>query len=165
MKVEIIGKLKLGVIVKDIILVVIGVIGIVGGIGYVIEYCGEVICDLLMEGCMIVCNMVIEGGVCVGLIVLDEIIFEYVKGCLYVLKGVVWDVVLVYWKILFIDEGVYFDKVVIFKGEEIELVVIWGILFEDVLFILVVVFVFELFEGGKVDVVCCLIEYMGLIVG
>lgn len=100
MKIEVQGKVVLGIIVKDIVLVIIGKIGSVGGIGYVVEFCGEVICDLSMEGCMILCNMVIEMGVKVGLVVLDEIIFNYVKGCLYALKGKDFDDVVVYWKIL-----------------------------------------------------------------
>lgn len=71
MLVKVNGQVLDGVIVKDIVLVIIGKIGIVGGMGYVIEYVGEVIEFLLIEGCMMVCNMLIEVGVCVGLIVLD----------------------------------------------------------------------------------------------
>lgn len=62
------------------VFVIIGKIGIVGGIGYVIEYVGDMICDLSMEGCMMFCNLMIEGGVWVGLVVLDEKMFEYIKG-------------------------------------------------------------------------------------
>lgn len=85
MKIEVWGKVVFGIIVKDIVLVIIGKIIVVGGIGYVVEFCGEVICDFFMEGCMIVCNMVIEFGVKVGLIVFDVIIFNYIKGCKFVL--------------------------------------------------------------------------------
>lgn len=113
MKIEVMGNVVLGIIVKDIVLVIIGKIGSVGGIGYVVEFCGDVICVLSMEGCMMLCNMVIEMGVKVGLVVLDEIIFNYVKGCLYVLKGCDFDEVVEYWKMLKIDDGVIFDIVVI----------------------------------------------------
>lgn len=100
MKIEVQGKVASGIIVKDIVLVIIGKIGSVGGIGYVVEFCGEVIRDLSMEGRMILCNMVIEMGVKVGLVVSDEIIFNYVKGRLYASKGKDFDDVVVYWKIL-----------------------------------------------------------------
>lgn len=85
MKIEVCGKVNLGIMVKDIVFVIIGKIMMVGGMGYVVEFCGEVICDFLMEGWMMVCNMVIELGVKVGLIALDEIMFVYLKNCLYVL--------------------------------------------------------------------------------
>jgi 3-isopropylmalate/(R)-2-methylmalate dehydratase large subunit len=80
MKVEITGKLRPGVTAKDITLSVIGKTGTAGGTGYVIEYCGEAIRDLSMEGRMTVCNMAIEGGARAGLIAPDEKTFEYVKG-------------------------------------------------------------------------------------
>ena len=80
MKVEITGKLQPGVTAKDITLAVIGETGTAGGTGYVIEYCGEAIRDLSMEGRMTVCNMAIEGGARAGLIAPDETTFEYVKG-------------------------------------------------------------------------------------
>lgn len=80
MKVEITGKLKPGVTAKDITLAVIGETGTGGGTGYVIEYCGEAIRDLSMEGRMTVCNMAIEGGARAGLIAPDETTFDYVKG-------------------------------------------------------------------------------------
>jgi 3-isopropylmalate/(R)-2-methylmalate dehydratase large subunit len=80
MKVEITGKLAPGVTAKDITLSVIGKTGTAGGTGYVIEYCGEAIRDLSMEGRMTVCNMAIEGGARAGLIAPDEKTFEYVKG-------------------------------------------------------------------------------------
>ena len=80
MKVEITGKLRPGVTAKDITLSVIGATGTAGGTGYVIEYCGEAIRDLSMEGRMTVCNMAIEGGARAGLIAPDEKTFEYVQG-------------------------------------------------------------------------------------
>lgn len=84
MGIEINGNFLKGVYVKDIILYLIVMYGVVFGIGYVVEYYGEIICNMLMEEWMMICNMVIEGGVKMGMMVLDEIIFEYVCGCEYV---------------------------------------------------------------------------------
>lgn len=86
MLVKVEGRLLVGVMVKDIVFVVIGRIGIVGGNGYVIEFVGSVICDLFIEGWMIICNMLIEVGVCVGLVVVDQKIIDYVKGWFFVLS-------------------------------------------------------------------------------
>lgn len=97
MVVNVDGWLFDGVLVKDIILVLIVKIGIGGGQGYVIEYWGSVIELLFMEGWMMICNMSIEVGVCVGMVVLDEIIYVFLCGCLYVFIGVQWDIVFVYW--------------------------------------------------------------------
>ena len=87
MKVEITGKLRPGVTAKDITLSVIGATGTAGGTGHVIEYCGEAIRDLSMEGRMTVCNMAIEGGARAGLIAPDEKTFDYVKGRPHAPKG------------------------------------------------------------------------------
>ena len=87
MKVEITGKLPPGVTAKDITLSVIGATGTAGGTGYVIEYCGEAIRELSMEGRMTVCNMAIEGGARAGLIAPDEVTFDYVKGRPHAPKG------------------------------------------------------------------------------
>ncbi|GGE55091.1 3-isopropylmalate dehydratase large subunit [Actibacterium pelagium] len=162
MKVEITGKLKPGVTAKDITLAVIGETGTGGGTGYVIEYCGEAIRDLSMEGRMTVCNMAIEGGARAGLIAPDETTFEYVKGRPHAPKGAEWEAALAYWKTLFTDEGAHFDKVVTLKGEEIEPVVTWGTSPEDVLPISGVVPAPEDFTGGKIEAARRSIEYMGL---
>ncbi|MBY6044000.1 3-isopropylmalate dehydratase large subunit [Phaeobacter italicus] len=165
MKVEITGKLKPGVTAKDITLAVIGETGTAGGTGYVIEYCGEAIRDLSMEGRMTVCNMAIEGGARAGLIAPDETTFEYVKGRPHAPKGAQWEAALNWWKTLYTDEGAHFDKVVTLKGEDIEPVVTWGTSPEDVLPITGVVPNPEDFSGGKVEAARRSIEYMGLTPG
>ncbi|MDC0739205.1 3-isopropylmalate dehydratase large subunit [Cognatishimia sp. SS12] len=165
MKVEVTGKLNAGVTAKDITLAVIGETGTAGGTGYVIEYCGEAIRDLSMEGRMTVCNMAIEGGARAGLIAPDEKTFEYCKGRPHAPKGAEWEQALEYWKTLFTDEGAHFDKVITLKGEDIQPVVTWGTSPEDVLPITATVPHPEDFEGGKVDAVKRAIDYMGLTAG
>ncbi|MEN8708867.1 MAG: 3-isopropylmalate dehydratase large subunit [Paracoccaceae bacterium] len=165
MKVEITGKLRPGVTAKDITLSVIGETGTAGGTGYVIEYCGEAIRDLSMEGRMTVCNMAIEGGARAGLIAPDEKTFDYCKGRPHAPKGAAWDAALAYWKTLFTDEDAHFDKVITIKGEDIAPVVTWGTSPEDVLPITASVPAPSDFTGGKVGAVERAIEYMGLSVG
>jgi 3-isopropylmalate/(R)-2-methylmalate dehydratase large subunit len=165
MKVEITGKLRPGVTAKDITLSVIGETGTAGGTGYVIEYCGEAIRDLSMEGRMTVCNMAIEGGARAGLIAPDEKTFEYCKGRPHAPKGAEWEAAVAYWKTLFTDEGAHFDKVITIKGEDIAPVVTWGTSPEDVLPITSTVPSAEDFSGGKVDAAQRSLEYMGLTSG
>ena len=162
MKVEITGKLRPGVTAKDITLSVIGKTGTAGGTGYVIEYCGEAIRDLSMEGRMTVCNMAIEGGARAGLIAPDEKTFEYVMGRPHAPKGALWEAALAYWKTLFSDEDAHWDKVVTIKGEDIAPVVTWGTSPEDVLPITAEVPSPDSFEGGKVGAAERSINYMGL---
>ena len=165
MKVEITGKLRPGVTAKDITLSVIGATGTAGGTGYVIEYCGEAIRDLSMEGRMTVCNMAIEGGARAGLIAPDEKTFAYCQGRPHAPKGASWETALAYWKSLFSDEGAHFDKVVTLKGEDIAPVVTWGTSPEDVLPITAAVPASSDFEGGKVDAAARSLDYMGLTSG
>jgi 3-isopropylmalate/(R)-2-methylmalate dehydratase large subunit len=165
MKVEITGKLRPGVTAKDITLSVIGETGTAGGTGYVIEYCGEAIRDLSMEGRMTVCNMAIEGGARAGLIAPDEKTFEYCKGRPHAPKGAEWEAAVAYWKTLFTDEGAHFDKVITIKGEDIAPVVTWGTSPEDVLPITSTVPSADDFIGGKVDAAQRSLEYMGLTSG
>ncbi|MEQ5827776.1 3-isopropylmalate dehydratase large subunit [Sulfitobacter sp. NFXS29] len=162
MKVEITGKLRPGVTAKDITLSVIGATGTAGGTGYVIEYCGEAIRDLSMEGRMTVCNMAIEGGARAGLIAPDEKTFEYCKGRPHAPKGAQWEAAMDWWKTLFSDEDAHWDKVVTLKGEDIAPVVTWGTSPEDVLPITSTVPAPEDFKGGKVDAVKRALEYMDL---
>ncbi|WP_170391707.1 3-isopropylmalate dehydratase large subunit [Ruegeria arenilitoris] len=162
MKVEITGKLQPGVTAKDITLAVIGETGTAGGTGYVIEYCGEAIRDLSMEGRMTVCNMAIEGGARAGLIAPDEKTFEYVKGRPHAPKGAQWEAALAWWKTLYSDDDADWDKVVTIRGEDIAPVVTWGTSPEDVLPITATVPNPEDFEGGKVEAARRSIEYMGL---
>ncbi len=162
MKVEITGKLRPGVTAKDITMSVIGETGTAGGTGYVIEYCGEAIRDLSMEGRMTVCNMAIEGGARAGLIAPDQKTFDYCMGRPHAPKGAQWEAALTYWKTLFTDEGAHFDKVVTLKGEDIAPSVTWGTSPEDVLPITAKVPAPSDFEGGKVDAVARSLDYMGL---
>ncbi|WP_372575060.1 3-isopropylmalate dehydratase large subunit [Ruegeria jejuensis] len=162
MKVEITGKLNPGVTAKDITLAVIGETGTAGGTGYVIEYCGEAIRDLTMEGRMTVCNMAIEGGARAGLIAPDETTFDYVKGRPHAPKGAQWEAALAWWKTLYSDDDAHWDKVVTLRGEDIAPVVTWGTSPEDVLPITATVPRPEDFEGGKVDAAKRSLDYMGL---
>ena len=165
MKVEIKGKLRPGVTAKDITLSVIGATGTAGGTGYVIEYCGEAIRGLSMEGRMTVCNMAIEGGARAGLIAPDEKTFEYCKGRPHAPKGAAWEQAVEYWKSLFTDDGAHFDKVIEIDGEDIAPVVTWGTSPEDVLPITDSVPAPESFQGGKVEAVKRSLDYMGLSAG
>ncbi|ADO41789.1 3-isopropylmalate dehydratase large subunit [Ketogulonicigenium vulgare] len=162
MKVEITGKLRPGVTAKDITLAVIGLTGTAGGTGHVIEYCGEAIRSLSMEGRMTVCNMAIEGGARAGLIAPDETTFAYVKGRPHAPAAEHWDKAVAWWKTLFTDEGAHFDKVVTIRGEDIAPVVTWGTSPEDVLPITSAVPAPEDFEGGKIDAARRSLDYMGL---
>ncbi|PYE84543.1 3-isopropylmalate dehydratase large subunit [Pseudoroseicyclus aestuarii] len=162
MKVEITGQLMPGVTAKDITLSVIGHTGTAGGTGYVIEYCGEAIRSLSMEGRMTVCNMAIEGGARAGLIAPDQTTFDYVKGRTHAPKGEQWDAALEWWKTLKSDEDAHWDKVVTIRGEDIAPVVTWGTSPEDVLPITAAVPAPEDFSGGKVGAVKRSLEYMGL---
>ncbi|MBF9050951.1 3-isopropylmalate dehydratase large subunit [Roseobacter sp. HKCCD9010] len=165
MKVEITGKLRPGVTAKDITLSVIGETGTAGGTGYVIEYCGEAIRDLSMEGRMTVCNMAIEGGARAGLIAPDETTFEYVMGRPHAPKGAQWEAALAWWKTLYSDDDAHWDKVVTIRGEDIAPVVTWGTSPEDVLPITAAVPAPESFEGGKVGAAERSLDYMGLTPG
>ncbi len=165
MKVEITGKLRPGVTAKDITLSVIGATGTAGGTGYVIEYCGEAIRDLSMEGRMTVCNMAIEGGARAGLIAPDEKTFEYCKGRPHAPKGAQWEAALEWWKTLYSDDDAQWDAVITLKGEDIAPVVTWGTSPEDVLPITAVVPAADSFEGGKVGAAQRSLDYMDLTPG
>jgi 3-isopropylmalate/(R)-2-methylmalate dehydratase large subunit len=165
MKVEITGHLSPGVTAKDITLAVIGETGTAGGTGYVIEYCGEAIRNLSMEGRMTVCNMAIEGGARAGMIAPDETTFEYCNGRPNAPSGKTWDAALDYWKTLFSDDEAHFDKVITMKGEDIAPVVTWGTSPEDVLPITASVPAANDFNGGKVAAAQRSLDYMGLTPG
>ncbi len=165
MKVEITGTLPPGVTAKDITLTVIGKTGTAGGTGHVIEYCGEAIRSLSMEGRMTVCNMAIEGGARAGLIAPDETTYAYVKGRPHAPKGADWDRAMAWWQTLYTDEGAQWDKVVTIAAEDIAPVVTWGTSPEDVLPITATVPDPESFQGGKVEAARRSLEYMGLTPG
>jgi len=132
MLVRVDGKLPAGVTAKDVILSIIGEIGTAGGTGHVIEFAGEAIRSLSMEGRMTVCNMTIEGGARAGLIAPDETTFEYIKGKPRAPKGTAWDMAVDYWKTLHTDEGAHYDKVVVLDAAALPPIVSWGSSPEDV---------------------------------
>jgi len=165
MKVEITGALGPGVTAKDITLSVIGRTGTAGGTGHVIEYCGEAIRALSMEGRMTVCNMAIEGGARAGLIAPDEKTFAYIRGRPHAPKGAQWEAALTWWRTLHSDEGAQWDKVLTIRGEDIAPVVTWGTSPEDVLPITGRVPDPSDFRGGKVEAVRRSLDYMGLTPG
>jgi len=132
MLVRVDGKLPPGVTAKDIILAIIGEIGTAGGTGHVIEFAGEAIRALSMEGRMTVCNMTIEGGARAGLIAPDETTFQYVKGRPRAPKGQAWDMALDYWKTLKSDDDAKYDKVVVLDAAKLPPIVSWGSSPEDV---------------------------------
>ena len=165
MRVEITGKLSEGVTAKDITLAVIGETGTAGGTGYVIEYCGEAIRSLSMEGRMTICNMAIEGGARAGLIAPDEITFNYCKGRPNAPTGKLWNEAVRYWRTLFSDDRAHFDKTITLQGENIAPVVTWGTSPEDVLPITATVPAANDFKGGKVNAAQRSLDYMGLTPG
>jgi 3-isopropylmalate/(R)-2-methylmalate dehydratase large subunit len=126
MEVRIDGVLPTGVTAKDIILGIIGRIGVDGAVGHVIEYTGEAIRSLSMEGRMTVCNMSIEGGARAGMIAPDEKTFEYMKGRPYAPKGMDWQAAMIDWQKLPTDEGAEFDRTVVISASELEPFVTWG---------------------------------------
>ncbi|WP_422371840.1 3-isopropylmalate dehydratase large subunit [Hoeflea sp.] len=133
MLVEVNGELPEGVTAKDIILSIIGEIGTAGGNGHVIEFAGDAIRALSMEGRMTVCNMTIEGGARAGLIAPDEKTFAYIKDRPRAPKGKAWDMALDYWKSLVTDEGAHYDKVVRLDAAALPPIVSWGSSPEDVI--------------------------------
>ncbi len=132
MRVTVDGKLPTGVTAKDIILAIIGEIGTAGGTGHVIEYAGEAIRALSMEGRMTVCNMSIEGGARAGMIAPDAATYEYRKDRPKAPKGAAWDAAMRYWETLNSDEGAHFDREVRLDAASLPPIVTWGTSPEDV---------------------------------
>jgi 3-isopropylmalate/(R)-2-methylmalate dehydratase large subunit len=120
------GTLPSGVTAKDVILGIINHIGTGGGTGYVIEYAGEAIRSLSMEGRMTVCNMSIEAGAKAGLIAPDEKTFAYLKDRPFAPKGDDWGRAVEYWRSLPTDDGAVFDKTVVIDAAKLEPFVTWG---------------------------------------
>jgi len=132
MKVEVTGKLAPGATAKDIILAIIGEIGTAGGTGHVIEYCGDTIEALSMEGRMTVCNMSIEGGARAGLVAPDHKAFDYLRGRPRAPKGEAWEAAVRHWETLRTDEGAHFDKIIRLDASNLPPIVSWGTSPEDV---------------------------------
>jgi 3-isopropylmalate/(R)-2-methylmalate dehydratase large subunit len=126
MAITVTGSLKEGVTAKDIILAVIAKIGTGGGAGYVLEYRGEAIRELSMEGRMTICNMSIEAGARAGMIAPDETTFEYVKGRPHAPRGADWDEAVEYWRTLRTDDDATFDAEVVIDADQLEPFVTWG---------------------------------------
>ena len=126
MLVRVDGRLQPGATAKDIVLAVIGKIGTAGGTGYTIEFAGEAIRNLSMEGRMTICNMAIEAGARSGLVAVDETTIEYIQGRPYAPKGAALLQALQYWRTLHSDADAKFDAVVELRAEEIAPQVTWG---------------------------------------
>lgn len=132
MRVTVNGKLPDGVTAKDITMAIIGEIGTAGGTGSVIEYAGEAIEALSMEGRMTLCNMAIEGGARAGLIAPDEKTYAYIEGRPRAPKGKAFEKAVAYWKTLPTDEGATFDREVVLDAANLPPIVTWGTSPEDV---------------------------------
>ena len=132
MRVTVNGSLPNGITAKDLILAIIGKIGTAGGTGAAIEFAGEALKSLTMEGRMTVCNMTIEAGARVGLFAPDEKTFEYLKGRPKSPKGAAWEAAVEYWKTLKTDETAIFDEEIVMDVSEIKPQVTWGTSPEDV---------------------------------
>jgi len=132
MRVTVDGQLPAGVTAKDVILAIIGEIGTAGSTGHVLEYSGEVIRSLSMEGRMTVCNMSIEAGARAGMIAPDEKTYEYIKGRPKAPKGAAWEMAMRHWETLYSDEGAHFDIEVKLDAADLPPIVTWGTSPEDV---------------------------------
>ena len=126
MEVRVNGQLPSGVVAKDVILGIIGQIGINGGIGHVIEYTGEAIRSMSMDGRMTVCNMSIEGGARAGMIAPDDTTFDYLRGRQFAPQGDAFDAAVEQWRKLPTDAGATFDKLVEIEASDLEPFVTWG---------------------------------------
>jgi len=126
MKIEVTGTLSPYCSAKDIALAIIGKIGTAGGTGYVVEFCGDAIKNLSMEGRMTLCNMAIEAGARAGMVAPDEKTFEYLYGREFAPAGDDWEQALNYWKSISSDKGAEFDRAVVLAAEEIAPQVTWG---------------------------------------
>ena len=126
MLVQVDGTLPAGCTAKDIVLAVIGEIGTAGGTGYTIEFAGSAIRQLSMEGRMTICNMAIEAGARAGLVAVDDITIQYLKGRPYGPQGAEFEMAERFWRTLVSDEGAQFDAVVKLQAELIKPQVTWG---------------------------------------
>lgn len=166
MRITVNGQLPTGVTAKDMILKIIGEIGTAGGTGHVIEYAGDAVQSLSMEGRMTICNMSIEGGARAGLVAPDETTFNYIKGRPMAPKGENLDKAIAYWKTLFSDEGAEYDKEIVLQAEDISPTVTWGTTPEDVISITGSVPAPTDFDDpNKQNSVVRMLEYMGLEAG
>ncbi|WP_422137099.1 3-isopropylmalate dehydratase large subunit [Endozoicomonas sp. ALD040] len=126
MLVRVDGELGLGVTPKDVVLAIIGKIGTAGGTGFAVEFGGDVLRAMSMEGRMTVCNMAIEAGARAGMVAVDQTTVDYVKGRPFAPKGELWNKAVEAWSDLHSDADAVFDEVVVLKGEDIKPQVTWG---------------------------------------
>ncbi|MGJ8668663.1 MAG: 3-isopropylmalate dehydratase large subunit [Oceanococcus sp.] len=126
MRITVDGQVAKGITAKDIALAIIGKIGTAGGTGYVVEYAGEAIRALSMEGRMTLCNMTIEAGARAGMVAVDETTIQYVRGRPFSPKADQWDAAVAYWNTLHSDEGAVFDKEISLQAQDIKPQVTWG---------------------------------------
>lgn len=126
MRITIEGTVNGGITAKDIVLAIIGKIGTAGGTGYCIEFAGEGIHNLSMEGRMTVCNMTIEAGARAGMIACDQTTIDYIKGRPFAPTDEHWEQAVSYWNTLYSDEAAVFDREVVIDGSSIEPQVSWG---------------------------------------
>ena len=163
MRVTVDGKLPDGVGAKDVILAIIGEIGTAGGTGHVIEYAGDAMRALSMEGRMTVCNMSIEGGARAGMVAPDEKAFAYLKDRPKAPKGAAWDQAMRYWETLRSDDGASFDAEVRLDGAKLPPIVSWGTSPEQVISVTGRVPVpAEIANENKRTAAVRSLEYMGL---
>ncbi|HIC8800292.1 3-isopropylmalate dehydratase large subunit [Aeromonas veronii] len=126
MRISVNGKLAEGISAKDVVLAIIGRVGHAGGTGYVVEFAGEAIASLSMEGRMTVCNMAIELGAKAGMIAPDQTTIDYIRGKEFAPKGEVLEQAIAYWQSLKSDEGAHFDAEVVLDAADIAPQVTWG---------------------------------------
>ncbi len=166
MRITVNGKLQDGITAKDMILAIIGEIGTAGGTGYVLEYAGDAVQSLSMEGRMTMCNMSIEGGARAGLVAPDDTTFNYIKGRPMAPQGAEFDKAVEYWKTLRSDQGATYDKEIVLNAEDIAPTVTWGTTPEDVLPITASVPAPSDFaDEAKQKSVTRMLDYMGLTAG
>jgi 3-isopropylmalate/(R)-2-methylmalate dehydratase large subunit len=157
------GKLPQGVTAKDIILGIIGEIGTAGGTGYALEYAGEAIRALSMDGRMTVCNMSVEGGAKAGFIAPDEKAYAYLKDRPKAPKGKAWDEAMRYWETLVSDEGAHFDREIRLDAANLPPLVTWGTSPEQVISVSGRVPVLtEIADENKRRAAASAFDYMGL---
>ncbi|MBG6027774.1 3-isopropylmalate dehydratase large subunit [Proteus columbae] len=126
LKIEVQGKTAIGITAKDIVLAIIGRLGSAGGTGYIVEFAGEAIEALSMEGRMTLCNMAIEMGAKAGLVAPDDTTFDYLKGRQFAPKDQAWDEAVAYWRTLKSDDDATFDATVTINAADIAPQVTWG---------------------------------------
>jgi 3-isopropylmalate/(R)-2-methylmalate dehydratase large subunit len=166
MEVRVEGAIGPGVTAKDIVLHITGVLGAAGGTGYVIEYTGDAIRALSVEGRLTVSNMAIEHGARAGLIAADDKTFDWIKGRPYAPKGADWDAATAYWRSLATDAGAVYDKVVVINAADIAPTVTWGTSPEDVLPITgIVPDPMSFTDPSKQEAAAKSLDYMGLTAG